>query len=72
LCEEILEDRRWSDDPAQDQWREVFNSDVYDNWVNPQTAGNGGAIMAAGPPRHGLPTSASIVIPANAVVILGR
>lgn len=58
--------------PAQGQWREVFNSDVHDNWVNPQTAGNGGAVIASGPPRHGLPTSANIVIPANALLVFAR
>ena len=29
--------------PGPGNWREVFNSDVYDNWVNPIVAGNGGA-----------------------------
>ena len=29
--------------PYPGPWREVFNSDVYDNWVNPIVAGNGGA-----------------------------
>jgi 1,4-alpha-glucan branching enzyme len=28
--------------PAGGQWAEIFNSDVYDNWVNPIVAGNGG------------------------------
>ena len=27
--------------PAQGQWREIFNSDVYQDWVNPQVVGNG-------------------------------
>jgi 1,4-alpha-glucan branching enzyme len=50
----------------------VFNSDVYDNWVNPMVAGNGGGIQASGPPLHGLPASASIVIPANGFVVFAR
>jgi 1,4-alpha-glucan branching enzyme len=25
--------------PGTGTWREVFNSDVYDNWVNPVVAG---------------------------------
>jgi len=58
--------------PAEGQWLEVFNSDVYDNFVNPIVAGNCGAISASGPPMHGLPTSASIVIPANGVVVFAR
>ena len=53
-------------------WREVFNSDVYDNWVNPIVAGNGGGINASGPPLHGFPASANIVIPANGFVVFAR
>jgi 1,4-alpha-glucan branching enzyme len=45
---------------------------VYDNWVNPQVAGNGGAVNANGPPMHGFSASATIVIPANGVVIFAR
>ena len=29
---------------------EVFDSDGFDEWVNPRTAGNGGSIFAAGDP----------------------
>jgi 1,4-alpha-glucan branching enzyme len=58
--------------PGGGQWLEVFNSDIYDNWVNPQLAGNGGQIYANGAPRDGLPASASIVIPANAIVVFAR
>ncbi len=62
----------WSYDlgfPRAGEWREVFNSDVYDGWINPAAAGNGGRIVAGGPPRDGLPCSASIVVPANAVLV---
>jgi 1,4-alpha-glucan branching enzyme len=58
--------------PISGVWHEVFNSDVYDNFVNPMVAGNGGSIDAAGGPMHGLPTSAAIVIPANGVVVFAR
>jgi 1,4-alpha-glucan branching enzyme len=58
--------------PGPGVWLEVFNSDVYDNWVNPQVAGNGGAVNANGPPMHGFSASATIVIPANGVVIFAR
>ncbi|MDQ0355199.1 1,4-alpha-glucan branching enzyme [Rhodoplanes tepidamans] len=54
--------------PRGGLWREVFNSDVYDNWVNPIVAGNGSGVVAGGPPMHGLPASAEIVIPANGLV----
>jgi 1,4-alpha-glucan branching enzyme len=58
--------------PSGGHWVEVFNSDVYDNWVNPIVAGNGGAIDANGNPAHGFPASANIVIPANGVVVFAR
>jgi 1,4-alpha-glucan branching enzyme len=53
-------------------WTEVFNSDVYDNWVNPIVAGNAGGVFASGAPMHGFPASASIVIPANGFVAFAR
>ena len=58
--------------PSSGPWAEVFNSDVYDNWVNPIVAGNGGGIVASDAPLHGLPASASIVIPANGLVVFTR
>jgi len=58
--------------PFPGTWIEVFNSDVYDNYVNPNVAGNGGAITASGGPLHGFPASASIVIPANGMVAFAR
>ena len=53
-------------------WHEVFNSDVYDNWVNPIAAGNGSGVTANGPPMHGMPCSANVVIPANGIVVFAR
>jgi 1,4-alpha-glucan branching enzyme len=58
--------------PCEGRWTEVFNSDVYDNYVNPWGSGNGGGIWASAAPTHGLPCSASIVIPANAVLVFAR
>jgi 1,4-alpha-glucan branching enzyme len=58
--------------PFAGPWAEVFNSDVYDNWVNPIVAGNGGGINASGPPMHGFSASAAIVIPANGFVVFAR
>jgi 1,4-alpha-glucan branching enzyme len=58
--------------PGAGQWAEIFNSDVYDNFINPIVAGNAGGITASGPPMHGLPASASIVIPANGFVVFAR
>lgn len=58
--------------PAAGFWTEVFNSDVYDNWVNPWVAGNGTGVRADGGPLHGFSASASVVIPANGVVVFAR
>jgi len=58
--------------PRYGNWKEEFNSDVYDNWVNPQVSGNQGSIHASGREMHGLPTSAHITIPANSIVIFAR
>ncbi|AMA60155.1 alpha amylase C-terminal domain-containing protein [Bradyrhizobium sp. CCGE-LA001] len=54
--------------PRPGRWIECFNSDVYDNWINPITAGNGGAIIAYESGIHGLPAYADVVIPANAIL----
>jgi 1,4-alpha-glucan branching enzyme len=59
----------WIGFPRRGAWSEAFNSDVYDNWVNPIMAGNGGRIVAESGAMHGLPTSAEITIPANAVLV---
>ena len=58
--------------PAGGTWREVFNSDVYENWVNPDAAGNGGAVYADPQPLHGFGHSAGLVIPANSVLVFTR
>jgi 1,4-alpha-glucan branching enzyme len=58
--------------PGAGHWLEIFNSDVYDNWVNPITAGNEGAVEANGPPLHGLSNSAALTIPANGFVVFAR
>jgi len=58
--------------PGFGRWLEVFNSDVYDNWVNPIVAGNGTGIDATGGPMHGMPNSAAITIPANGFVVFAR
>jgi len=53
-------------------WKEIFNSDVYDNFPNPIAAGNGGGIVASGPPMDGFPASAAITIPANGFVVFAQ
>ncbi len=56
--------------PRPGRWAEVFNSDVYDSWVNPHVTGNGGSVWADGAGMHGMPASASIVLPPNAILVL--
>ncbi len=55
--------------PIAGYWREVFNSDAYDHYVNPRVAGNGGGIHAAADGMHGLAASAQTVIPANSILV---
>jgi 1,4-alpha-glucan branching enzyme len=68
----LREETWWSYElgfPRTGDWAEIFNSDVYDGWVNPIAAGNGGRITASGPPRDGFQSSATIVVPANSILI---
>jgi 1,4-alpha-glucan branching enzyme len=58
--------------PAPGQWFEVFNSDLYENWVNPAASGNGGSISADGPGLNGLPWSATITVPANSIMVFAH
>lgn len=58
--------------PQPGLWREVLNSDLYDNLPNPQVAGNGGQVTAAGPPLHGFQQSATVTIPANSLLVFAR
>ena len=58
--------------PSAGRWLEVFNSDVYQNWVNAWVAGNGGAIEATDEPLHGFPASCPVVVPANSIVVFAR
>lgn len=57
--------------PRGGHWAELFNSDVYDNWVNPLAIGNYGGIEASGGPLHNLPFSGSITIPPRAILVFG-
>lgn len=57
--------------PGGGHWLEVFNSDIYDSFFNPNAQGNPG-ITADGPGQDGLPTSAGITIPANSILVFAR
>jgi 1,4-alpha-glucan branching enzyme len=58
--------------PGGGEWREVFNSDVYENWVNPGVTGNGGGVFAGATPWHGFDHSASLTLPANSLLVFAR
>ncbi|MDP0501036.1 MAG: alpha amylase C-terminal domain-containing protein [Verrucomicrobiota bacterium JB022] len=58
--------------PHSGQWHEVFNSDVYDHYVNPWRQGNSGGVQADGPGCHGLAHSARVVLPALSMVAFSR
>ena len=58
--------------PGGGHWHEVFNSDIYDNYFNPNVQGNYGGVDADGPAWDGLPTSANITLPANSILVFAR
>ena len=59
--------------PSGGVWRELFNSDVYDRFPNPNAVGNDGAVTAdAGFGWDGMPASAAIALPANGFIVFGR
>jgi 1,4-alpha-glucan branching enzyme len=58
--------------PGCGDWREIFNSDVYEDWVNPLVAGNGGRVHAEPRPLHGFGDSAALVLPANSILVFSR
>ena len=49
-----------------------LSCDFYDHLPNPIIAGNGGQVFADGPAVQGLPHSASIIIPANGLLVFAR
>jgi len=53
-------------------WKEAFNSDVYENWVNPNVCGNGGQVTVDEQPYDGLGYSAALTLPANSVLVFAR
>jgi 1,4-alpha-glucan branching enzyme len=58
--------------PGGGGWREIFNSDVYENWVNPGVTGNGGGVWADAVAMHGFDNSAALTLPANSVLVFAR
>jgi 1,4-alpha-glucan branching enzyme len=58
--------------PGGGFWREIFNSDFYDQFPNTGTTGNHGGITAEEVLWDGMPASAEITLPANGFVVFGR
>jgi 1,4-alpha-glucan branching enzyme len=58
--------------PSAGAWTEIFNSDVYEHWVNPNICGNGGQVNAENWPYDNLSCSASVVLPANSVLLFSK
>jgi 1,4-alpha-glucan branching enzyme len=59
--------------PFGGRWREIFNSDFYDQFPNAHVFGNQGlAVADPDIPWNGMPCSASMNLPANGFVVLTR
>jgi len=58
--------------PGEGEWRQIFNSDVYENWVNPSGVGNAGRVLAEPQPLHDLGYSVALVVPANSILVFAR
>lgn len=58
--------------PVNGQWHEVFNSDIYDNFSNPNVQGNHGGVTADGPSWDSMPNSATVTLPANSLLVFAR
>jgi 1,4-alpha-glucan branching enzyme len=56
--------------PFAGTWRELFNSDVYDNFPNAGAVGNGGSVEAWGASLDDFGASAALTMPANGVIML--
>ncbi|HTI70261.1 MAG TPA: alpha amylase C-terminal domain-containing protein [Candidatus Limnocylindria bacterium] len=55
--------------PGAGNWREIFNSDAYEDYP---ANGNGGGVTANWAPKDGQPASALILIPSNSVLVFAR
>jgi 1,4-alpha-glucan branching enzyme len=58
--------------PFAGNWRELLNSDVYDNFPNPAPVGNDGHVEARSEPLDGFAARAEVTLPANGVIVLAR
>lgn len=51
-------------------WAEVFNSDVYDHWVNPWRQGKWGVTFANSPGTYGFGQSEAVTVPQGRTAFL--
>ncbi len=58
--------------PWPGRWHEVFNSDFYDPFPNPDAVGNVGGVWADSVGGHVYPQRARMRIPANGAIVLAR
>jgi 1,4-alpha-glucan branching enzyme len=58
--------------PAGGDWQELFNSDLYENWVNPGVVGNSGRVSPEAQPLHDFSHSAALTLPANSLLVFAR
>jgi 1,4-alpha-glucan branching enzyme len=58
--------------PGGGEWREIFNSDLYEHWPNPDITSNGGGVFAEPQPLHDYGYSAALVLPANSILAFAR
>jgi 1,4-alpha-glucan branching enzyme len=58
--------------PSEGRWREIFNSDFYDQFPNTQSIGNGGSITSEPQAWDDMPSSAAINLPANGFLVFAR
>lgn len=55
--------------PSGGSWKEAFNSDIYENWVNPNICGNGGWVNTDNQSYDGFNYSVAISVPANGILV---
>ncbi|MCF0072927.1 alpha amylase C-terminal domain-containing protein [Dyadobacter sp. CY261] len=58
--------------PKPGKWREIFNSDFYENYPNPDVTGNNGSVEAQALPLHGFAYSAPLTLPANSLLVFSQ
>jgi 1,4-alpha-glucan branching enzyme len=71
-CDELVKHGYVIGVPNEGAWHEIFNSDLYDHFPNPNAVGNSDSISAWREPRDGFEASVALNLPANGVIVLAR